>query len=141
MDGIRWQAGGARERVYRLGGPFTSLAIGYQSVPELPIVSRRPLSVAKEMGILSVFRRKSGSPGKSNETENNEKQDSPHGAHPYGSHVHTNESDLDASDEKDDVAHVIMAEHLWTAAAVAGFFDGEAGLHVVSLRKSKNIYV
>ncbi len=90
-----------------------------------------------KMGILSVFRRKPGSNSTSNGTGSNGFQ----GSRPDGDQANNNEHDMDASDEKDDVAHEIMAEHLWTAAAVAGLFDGVAGLHVVSLRKSKNVYV
>jgi hypothetical protein len=30
-----------------------------------------------------------------------------------------------------------MAEHVWNDAARVGFFDGEPGLHIVSLRRGR----
>lgn len=48
---------------------------------------------------------------------------------------------VDDGGEKDDVAHLLMAEEMWREAERAGFFQGEPGLHVVSLRKSKDVYM
>jgi hypothetical protein len=49
--------------------------------------------------------------------------------------------DMEDVHEKDDVAHLLMAEQTWSDAERAGFFQGEKGLQVVSLRKSKDVYM